>query len=206
NALSEGKIIHNEMLNPLPALQSAPEGDIVDTLRNSVGISITYNGSSPYDHYIDEDIQKDCNGHPRTLEKFYELLHDHKALNNDTYSSLIERLARSLETSLGTLTLRDIISLGIYINSLTNDVETFRVIPTLSLVGLQHFAYSIKTPTMMQKFHANWELLYRALHNEKKEISLYEIYGLKNVDQPKIELGRKIGIVKVENIEFPPSG
>ena len=109
----------------------------------------------------------DCNGHPRTLEKFYQLLHnDDTALNTDIYSSLIERLARNLdllfgeisfsivkmallgntisltheiETTLRTLTLRDLISSGIYINSLTDNNETFNVIPTLSPVGLQYF-------------------------------------------------------------------
>ncbi|CAG8570192.1 40706_t:CDS:2 [Gigaspora margarita] len=203
----------------------------------------------------------DCNGHPRTLEEFYQLLNDDIALNTDVYSSLIERLAKNLgslfgrisfsivkmallgkitsliceiETTLGTLTLRELISSGIYINSLTDKNETFNVIPTLSPVSLQYFCmfnkndvnddaktvakilrdlltteYSFDDEVMdgkpFERFHANWELLYRALRDERKEMSLYEIYGLEHIDQPKIELGRKIGIVKVENVEFPPS-
>ncbi|CAG8829370.1 27933_t:CDS:2, partial [Gigaspora margarita] len=174
----------------------------------------------------------DCNGHPRTLEKFYQLLHDDIALNTDVYSSLIERLAKNLdplfgrisfsivkmallgkitpliceiETTLGTLTLRDLISSGIYINSLTDNNETFKVIPTLSPVGLQYFCmfskndvnddaktvakilrelltteYSFDDEVMdgkpFERFHANWELLYRALRDDEKEISLCEIY------------------------------
>jgi len=112
----------------------------------------------------------DCNGHPRTLEKFYQVINikngDDTALNIDNYSSLIERLARSLNQLLGRISLsiirialigdekyltdeieistgksilRDLISSGIYINSLTDEEETFRVIPTLSAVTFQYF-------------------------------------------------------------------
>ncbi|KAF0351281.1 hypothetical protein F8M41_015383 [Gigaspora margarita] len=202
----------------------------------------------------------DCNGHPRTLEKFYQLLHDDIALNTDVYSSLIERLAKNLdplfgriffsivkmallgkitpficeiETTLGTLTLRDLISSGIYINSLTDNNEIFNVIPTLSPVGLQYFCmfskndvnddaktvakilrdlltteYSFDDEVMdgkpFERFHANWELLYRALRDDEKEISLCEIYGLLNIDQPKIKIKRKISIARLDSLEFPP--
>ncbi|RIB18707.1 hypothetical protein C2G38_2245604, partial [Gigaspora rosea] len=205
----------------------------------------------------------DCNGHPRTLEKFYQLLRDDDiALNTDVYSSLIERLAKNLnplfgiisfsivkmallgkitslmyeiETTLGTSTLRDLISSGIYINSLTDNSENLKVIPTLSPVSLQYFCmfsqngfdinddaktvakilrdlltteYSFDDEVMdgrlFERFHANWELLYRALRDDGKEVSLYEIYGLLNIDQPKIKIRQKISIARLDSLEFPP--
>ncbi|RIB18704.1 hypothetical protein C2G38_2036671 [Gigaspora rosea] len=205
----------------------------------------------------------DCNGHPRTLEKFYQLLHDDIALNTDVYSSLIERLATNLvslfckisfsivkmallgqitslmdeiETTLGTSTLRDLISSGIYINSLTDNSEILYVTPTLSPVSLQYFCmfsknkvndvnddaktvakilrdlltteYSFDDEVMdgkpFERFHANWELLYRALRDDEKEVSLCKIYGFLNIDQPKIKLRRKISIARLDSLEFPP--
>ena len=55
----------------------------------------------------------DCNGHPRTLEKFYKIL-DAKddvdtALSIDVYNSLIERLAKNLDPSLGRISLSIVI-------------------------------------------------------------------------------------------------
>ncbi|RHZ53390.1 hypothetical protein Glove_442g7 [Diversispora epigaea] len=203
----------------------------------------------------------DCNGHPRTLEKFYHLLfNDDTALNTDIYSSLIERLAKNLkqwfspitfsiikkallgdaislaceiENTWRTYTLRDLISTGIYINSLTDDDEALNVIPTLSPVGLQYFCIfnknntnnDVKTVTKIlrdlltteysfddevmdgkpfERFHANWELLYRVLRDEGMKISLCMIYGLPDIDQPEIELRHKIGIARLESKEFPP--
>ncbi|RHZ53525.1 hypothetical protein Glove_441g114 [Diversispora epigaea] len=203
----------------------------------------------------------DCNGHPRTLEKFYQLLSgDDTALNTDIYSSLIERLAKNLsqwfspitfsiikkallgdaislacviENTWRTYTLRDLISTGIYINSLTDGDEVFNVIPTLSPVGLRYFCIShknntnndVKTVTKIlrdlltteysfddevmdgkpfERFYANWELLYRVLRGEGMKISLCMIYGLPYIDQPEIELRHKIGIARLESKEFPP--
>ncbi|CAG8600278.1 644_t:CDS:2 [Racocetra fulgida] len=161
----------------------------------------------------------DCNGHPRILEKFYQLLHDNIALNTNVYSSLIEYLAKNLDslfgkiifliceikTTLGTSTLRDLIFSRIYINSLTDNNETFNIIPTLLPVSLQYFCmfskndvndnaktvakilrdlltteYFFDNKVMDEKpferFHANWELLYCALRDDEKEVNLYKIY------------------------------
>ncbi|CAG8490398.1 15119_t:CDS:1 [Racocetra fulgida] len=115
-------------------------------------------------------------------------------------------LTCEIETTLETLTLRDLISSGIYINSLTAKDEAIYIIPTLSLVGLQYFClfnqstnddantvtkilrelltmeYSFDDEVMDEKpferFYANWKLLYCALCNEEKKISLYKIYDL----------------------------
>ncbi|CAG8564490.1 12800_t:CDS:2 [Funneliformis mosseae] len=167
----------------------------------------------------------DCNGHPRTLEYFYKVLKaDDTALNIDVYSSLIERLAgyldqllgrislpivkiallgnevsltNEIETITGKSTLRGLISSGIYINSLTKNVEIFKVIPTLSPIALQYFCISNKDNTSedagivanilrrllttessfdnevldgkpFEMFHTNWELLYRALQKMER--------------------------------------
>ncbi|RIB11364.1 hypothetical protein C2G38_2042753 [Gigaspora rosea] len=53
-------------------------------------------------------------------------------------------LMDEIETTFGTLTLRDLISSGIYINSLTDIEEVFEVVPTLSPVSLQYFCISLK--------------------------------------------------------------
>ncbi|CAG8642045.1 1081_t:CDS:2, partial [Dentiscutata heterogama] len=141
----------------------------------------------------------DCNGHPRTLEKFYQLLCDDSALNTDVYSSLIERLAINLDTLFGkmsfsivkmallgnmtslmceiettfeTLTLRDLISSGIYINSLTDIEEAFAAakISRDLLTTEYSFDDEVMDGKPFERFHANWELLYRALRNDGKEV------------------------------------
>ncbi|KAF0409379.1 hypothetical protein F8M41_008359 [Gigaspora margarita] len=119
-------------------------------------------------------------------------------------------LKSEIETSLEILILSDVILSKIYINSLTSDNKTFRAIPTLSLVGLQYFCFfnrntdnDAKVVTKIlqelliieysfddevidrkpfERFYANWELLYCALHNERKEIGFYKIYGLQNIN------------------------
>ncbi|POG73797.1 hypothetical protein GLOIN_2v1772162 [Rhizophagus irregularis DAOM 181602=DAOM 197198] len=210
----------------------------------------------------------DCNGHPRTLEKFYQVINvengDDTTLNTDNYSSLMERLARNLkqllgrislpivkialfgkeksltdeiETKAGKSNLRDLISSGIYINSLTDEGEIFSVIPTLSPVSLQYFCIYNKDSESeeitaiakilrrllttessfdeevmdgkpFEKFHTNWELLYRALQENGKNVSLRNIYDLPDENWKKIEiqLQRKEIAYCHNKIEFPPDG
>lgn len=117
-------------------------------------------------------------------------------------------------------TLRDLISSGIYINLLTDDKETFRVVPTLSSVALQYFCIYNKDseseesrmiakilrrllttePSFDDKvmdgkpfeiFHANCELLYYALQENGKNVNLRNIYGLPGENWKEIEIKKK---------------
>jgi hypothetical protein len=92
------------------------------------------------------------------------------------------------------------------------------VIPTLSPVSLQYFCLNNKDDDdapiatniiqsllttessfddevmdgkPFEKFHANWELLYRVLCENRKEISLHKIYGLSDKGQEKLRYGYK---------------
>ncbi|GBB84621.1 hypothetical protein RclHR1_01120009 [Rhizophagus clarus] len=169
--------------------------------------------------YVIRKVISNCNGHPKTLEKFCEVLNDDIALKTDHLASLTERLATNLQPSLGrislsvvkmalleneesltceietptgTSTLKDLISFGMYVNSLTSVNETLNVDTTLSLIALQHFYASSKVKQsedasaismilkrlldeeflfeqevldgkLFKRFHRNWELLYREL-------------------------------------------
>src|SRR5436305_105130 len=103
------------------------------------------------------------------------------------------------------LSVKDLISTGIYINSVTEHDNVTNVIPTLTLVSLYYFCIknsedgNAKTVAKIlqdiltledyfdsrsndgkafESFHMNRELLYRTLHDDGMEINLPEIYGL----------------------------
>ncbi|CAJ0845300.1 8105_t:CDS:2 [Entrophospora sp. SA101] len=204
----------------------------------------------------------DCNGHPRTLEKFYQVFNSNKeAQIIHNYSSLIAiltnhirdwyknisfpvvkmallgesvRLSHVINTNGEQLSISALVSSGDYINSLTEKSEAQFVIPTLSPVSLQYFCLNneddgdakIATKIIQrllttessfddevmdgrpfERFHANWELLYRVLRENGKKISLHEIYGLSDRDKEEIEiqLQRKRIAYCHEEIEFPPN-
>ena len=208
----------------------------------------------------------DCSGHPRTLEKFYHLLYeDETSLHIDTYSSLISRLVDKItpwfssisfsviKTALlgnrmhlnnkinifdKDISVSDLISMGVYINSLTGNNETINVVPTLTLISLQYFCtnnveqgdaeivvkilqdillteYYFDGKVMdgkhFEKFHCNWERLYRALREEGMEVSLREVYCLSDTvyagntaEDVRIMLQRKKIITLKRDVEFPP--
>ncbi|CAI2184850.1 9182_t:CDS:1 [Funneliformis geosporum] len=202
-----------------------------------------------------------CNGHPRTLEKFYQVFNSNeKAKKIHNYSSLIAILIKHIEewyknisfpvikmTLLGKivrlshiininseqLSISALISFRVYVNSLTEKSEAQFVIFILSPVSLQYFCLNNNdggdTQTItnilqslltiessfddevmdgkpFESFHANWELLYRVLHENGKKISLHKIYSLSDKGQEKIEiqLQRKREVAYYhEKIEFP---
>ncbi|GET62012.1 hypothetical protein RIR_jg12171.t1 [Rhizophagus irregularis DAOM 181602=DAOM 197198] len=166
-----------------------------------------------------------CNGHPRTLEKFYELLSNTTALTTYGWAALIEELTKKIVnwfvnyitfpvvklallgeyvrldtmvkvTACKELSVKDLITSGVYINSVTNQDDVNEVIPTLTLVSLyyfcmktvegddaktvarilknlfhveDHFDLKSNDGKAFEKFHMNLELLYRALHHRNKD-------------------------------------
>ena len=213
--------------------------------------------------YVIKKCIADCNGHPRTLENFYQVFNSNKeAKKIHNYGSLITiltnhigewymhisfpvvkaallgetvRLSHIINTNGEQLSISALISSGVYINSLTEKSEAQFVIPTLSPVSLHYFCLNNKddgdAPTAtdilqnllttessfyeevmdgkpFEKFHANWELLYRVLRENGKKISLHEIYGLSDKGKKEIEiqLQRKEIVYCHEEIEFPPNG
>jgi hypothetical protein len=187
--------------------------------------------------YLIKKCISDCNGHPRTLEKFYELLSENKtALDTDMYSSLLSHLVDRIVSSSFTLSylnfsviktallgnstsltckintlngefsIKDLISMGVYINSLTEVEETINVVPTLTLISIRYFCKgneegdakiaveilkdilytecyfdgNVNDGKPFESFHCNWEQLYRVLREEGKKVSLREVYRLSN--------------------------
>ncbi|CAB4481391.1 unnamed protein product [Rhizophagus irregularis] len=184
----------------------------------------------------------DCNGHPRMLEKFYELLSNTTALTTYGSAALMEELTKKivhffvnyitfsvvklallgehvrLDTKVKVtvdkeLSVKDLIASGVYINSVTKQADITKVIPTLTLESLEtveggdaktvagilknlfhvedHFDLKSNDGKAFEKFHMNWEFLYRALHHRDKddhedrtEMGLHEIYGLCLPDPP----------------------
>ncbi|GES92830.1 hypothetical protein GLOIN_2v1783590 [Rhizophagus clarus] len=212
--------------------------------------------------FIIKKCISDCNGHPRTLESLYSLLNGNETvLKTANFAAIIEMLINKITndyitfpvvklallgeyvrldeevavTTKNVLMVKDLITSGVYINSLTNIEDSTQVIPTLNLVGLYYFCTKNKVVgdakavaeilknifhtedyfdtgsndgKAFEKFHMNWELLYRALQDsteEKNEADLHEIYGLPS-QGVKIITQRK-NIVKLQrDIEFSPNG
>ena len=140
-------------------------------------------------------------------------------------------LSHIINTNGEQLSISALISSGTYINLLTEKSEAQFVIPTLSPVSLQYFCLNNKEDgdakiatkiiqsllttessfndevmdgRPFERFHANWELLYRVLRENGKKISLHEIYGLSE-GEIEIQLQRKIIANCHEEIEFPPN-
>ncbi|CAB4428888.1 unnamed protein product [Rhizophagus irregularis] len=114
----------------------------------------------------------DCNGHPRTLEKFYQVFNSNEeAKKIHNYSSLIAiltnhigewykhisfpvvkmvlleksvKLSDIINTNGEQLSISALISSGTYINLLTEKSEAQFVIPTLSPISLQYFCLNNK--------------------------------------------------------------
>ncbi|CAB4441815.1 unnamed protein product [Rhizophagus irregularis] len=207
--------------------------------------------------YIINRCISDCNGHPRTLEKFYKLLNgSNTTLKTNNFATLIEELTKSIDTWFSNisfsvvklallgkevdlertlkvkgkdLSIKDLISTGIYINSVTEQSNVTSVIPTLTLVSLYYFcmtnsedgdaktvAKTLKNILLLEdyfdfrsndgkafeSFHMNWELLYRTLHDDGMEINLPEIYGL-DQEGVKIKIQRKEIVKLPRDREFP---
>lgn len=212
--------------------------------------------------YVIKKCIADCNGHPRTLEKFYKVFNSNEGTKKvHNYNSLLAiliddieewyhnisfpvvkmallgetvRLSQIINTNGEQLSVSALISSGVYINSLTEKNEAEFVIPTLSPVSLQYFCSKnnddgdakiatkiiqnllttessfddeVMDEKPFERFHANWELLYRVLRENGKKISLHEIYGLSDRGEKKfeIQLQRKGIAYCHEEIEFPPN-
>jgi hypothetical protein len=210
--------------------------------------------------YVIKKCIADCNGHPRTLERFYEVVNSNEAQKIHDYNTLVANLTHYIrewyqdisfpvvkiallgetvklnsiiETDGEKLSVSALISSGVYINSLTDKSEAQFVIPTLSPVSIQYFCLNNKddgdaiTATDIlqrllmtessfdneamdgkpfERFHANWELLYRVLRKKGEKTSHHKIYGLSDKGHEKIEiqLQRKEIAYCHKEIEFPP--
>ncbi|GBC00031.1 hypothetical protein RclHR1_37100001, partial [Rhizophagus clarus] len=116
--------------------------------------------------FIIKKCISDCNGHPRTLESLYSLLNGNKTiLKTANFAAIIEMLISKITINYITfpvvklallgkyvrldeevevaakkvLRVKDLITSGVYINTLTNFEDATQVIPTLTLVSLYYF-------------------------------------------------------------------
>ncbi|GES76038.1 hypothetical protein GLOIN_2v1783590 [Rhizophagus clarus] len=241
---------------PLRRLELSESIDLFSKLIEKLG------PDRPDRAFIIKKCISDCNGHPRTLESLYELLSkNNTALETYNFATIIEVLTKEIRPWYGDITfsivklallgepvdlkrkvevkdkelsVKDLITSGIYINSVTEDTTNLKVIPTLSLVSLYYFSMTndedgnAKTVAKMLKdiflvedyfdlksndgktfemFHMRWELLYRALHHKDgMEMDLHEIYGLPSRKGIKIGIQRKNIVELQKDIEFPQNG
>src|SRR2546429_4888877 len=79
-------------------------------------------------------------------------------------------------------------------NSASEDVRTIAKILRCLLTTEPSFDDEVMDGKPFERFHANWELLYRVIQENGKNVSLHNIYGLpdnKGREKIEIQLQRK---------------